>query len=101
MILNFKIIPSETTNMENFIPLNDQQDNLNINENNFPPSIAMNMMINSNVLNEEEQKKLEEREKEQIERRKKIKEKIQFELKKKEELREKAVEFLNDFQNKR
>ena len=45
--------------------------------------------------------RIKEREKEQIERRKKIEEKIQYELKKKEELRQKAIEYLNDFQNKR
>jgi hypothetical protein len=57
--------------------------------------------MNTNILNEEEQKRIEEREAEQIKRRKKIEEKIQFELKKKEELKEKAVQFLNEFMNKR
>jgi hypothetical protein len=96
--------PSENTNMENFIPMKEQEDNIDFNQNINPESNnmnMMNMMMNTNVLDEEEQKRIEEREKEQIERRKKIEEKIQFELKKKEELRQKAIEFLNDFSNKR
>ncbi len=96
--------PSENTNMENFIPMKEQEDNIDFNQNINPESNnmnMMNMMMNTNVLDEEEQKRIEEREKEQIERRKKIEEKIQYELKKKEELRQKAIEYLNDFQNQR
>ena len=65
-----------------------------------PLSSEMNLM-NTNILNEEEQKRIEEREAEQIKRRKKIEEKIQFEVKKKEEVKEKAIQFLNEFMNKR
>ena len=57
-----------------------------------PLSNEMNLM-NTNILNEEEQKRIEEREAEQIERRKKIEEKIQFELNKKEEEIEKQFNF--------
>jgi hypothetical protein len=71
--------------------------NMNNNDmNNF------NNMMNMNVeIDEEEQKRIEEREKEQVERRKKIEEKMSFELKKKEELRKKASEYLNNFMNER
>ena len=57
-----------------------------------PFSNEMNLM-NTNILDEEEQKRIEEREKEQNERRKKIEEKIQFELNKKEEEIEKQFNF--------
>ena len=57
-----------------------------------PFSNEMNLM-NTNILDEEEQKRIEEREAEQIERRKKIEEKIQFELNKKEEEIEKQFNF--------
>ena len=54
-----------------------------------------------NEIDEEEQKRIQERENEANERRKKIEEKINLELEKKNELRNKAVEFMNDFEEKR
>ena len=89
---------TEEPKEQNFISMNNE--NNEFTQFNNPLSIENNMM-NNNILDEEEQKRIEEREAEQIERRKKIEEKIQFELKKKEELKEKAVQFLNEFMNKR
>jgi hypothetical protein len=65
-------------------------------QNNF-----MNMYNMNNEIDEEEQKRINQRQEEANERRKKIEEKINYELKKKEELREKAVKYLNDFMNER
>ena len=96
--------PSENTNMENFIPMKEQEDNIDFNQNINPESNNMNMMDMNNMnyeIDEEEQKRINDRQEEANERRKKIEEKRNYELKKKEELREKAVEYLNDFMNKR
>ena len=89
---------TEQSNDQNFIWMN--KENNKFIEFDNPLSNEMNLM-NTNILNEEEQKRIEEREAEQIKRRKKIEEKIQFELKKKEEVKEKAIQFLNEFMNKR
>ena len=82
-------------NMNNLNDMNNYND-MNIGNANMDFNNMMNIPID-----EEEQKRLEEREKEQMERRKKIEEKINFELKEKEKLREKASEYLNNFMNER
>ena len=82
-------------NMNNLNDMNNYND-MNIGNANMDFNNMMNVPID-----EEEQKRLEEREKEQMERRKKIEEKINFELKEKEKLREKASEYLNNFMNER
>ena len=82
-------------NMNNLNDMNNYND-MNIGNANMDFNNMMNVPID-----EEEQKRLEEREKEQMERRKKIEEKINFELKEKEKLREKASEYLNNFMNQR
>ena len=96
--------------MNNLNDMNDLNDMNNINNmndlnnmnnlNNMNSNINLNNMMNVPI-DEEEVKRLEEREKEEIERRKKIEEKINFELQKKKELREKASEYLNNFMNER
>ena len=82
-------------NMNNLNDMNNYND-MNIGNANMDFNNMMNVPID-----EEEVKRLEEREKEQMERRKKIEEKINFELKEKEKLREKASEYLNNFMNQR
>ena len=52
-------------------------------------------------IDEEEMKRQQDRLNEENERRKKIEEKHSIELSKKNELREKAVEYINDFEEKR
>ena len=74
----------------------DSMPEINNAQNNF-----MNMYNMNNEIDEEEQKRINQRQEEANERRKKIEEKINYELKKKEELREKAVKYLNDFMNER
>ena len=75
-------------NNNNFIPMTDNNNNNN------------NEIFNqfTQAVNEEEQKRIALREEEANERRKKIEEKISLELKLKNEFREKASNFMIDFE---
>ena len=85
---------------------NEVQSNFDLeNNNNFIPMTDENNNNNNDVFNqftqatnEEEQKRIALREEEANERRKKIEEKISLELKLKNEFREKASNFLIDFE---
>ena len=65
----------------------------------IPPQ--MDSIIQSAPLDEKEIQRQQDRMKEENERRQKKEEKINLELQKKNELRSKAVEYINDFENKR
>lgn len=77
----------EKKEQEDFTPIQDE-----------PQSTAQPEMMTTNVIDEEEQERINKRNEEEAERRKKITEKMDLELKVKNERREKAVEFLNDFE---
>ena len=101
----------DITGESDFQPVEDQIENNNNNDfNNFmnmdnkadmgPSSTALPELDYNTMgeIDEEEQKRIEERKKEEEERRKKIEEKINYELQIKNENREKAVKFMNEFE---
>ena len=92
------------TNLDDMLNMNfqsnPQQQNLNFDSN----MNNMNMNLNNNLNNqvdEEEQKRLEAREKEAQERREKINQKIQKEEQLRNEIRKKASEYMVEFEQKR
>lgn len=107
--------PQNNENIQNSDPFQGEPKN---NENNMNSGSIQdlgnqNSQINNNmqsntqnpqqqeVIDEAEIQRQQDRMKEENERRQKIEEKINLELKLKNELREKAVEFMNDFEKKR
>lgn len=84
-----------------------QNQNNNFNPMDMPQTIEGNdnfspiMDFNNNPqpeIDEEEQKRIQDRENEEKERRKKIEEKMELEIKLKNENREKAMEFIQQFE---
>ena len=85
---NFDFVQeSNPENNNNFVPMTDNNNNNTEIFNQFTQPV-----------NEEEQKRIALREEEANERRKKIEEKISLELKLKNEFKEKASEFMIDFE---
>lgn len=85
---------------------NTNNNNVNNNNDPFTPQTTQNVFEQVQPqpieqIDEEEMKRQQDRLNEENERRKKIEEKHSIELSKKNELREKAVEYINDFEEKR
>lgn len=113
--------PTSTTQQENPIPLTEQIQNNNNEEEKFQPfqeetgnsqkndfANFDNMMMNENFninqnqkVDSEEQKRLEDRQREAEERRAKITQKIEEEERLRQEIRKKAAEYLLEFETQR
>lgn len=93
------IEPNQSDNAFDFVDnsnvVNNDNNNQQINSNVFEP------VQNIPEVDEAEIQRQNDRMKEENERRQKIEEKMSLELQKKNELKEKAVEFINDFEKKR
>ena len=91
--------PNQSNNTFDFVDnsnvVNNDNNNAQINANVFEP------VQNVPQVDEAEIQRQNDRMKEENERRQKIEEKMSLELQKKNELKEKAVEFINDFEKKR
>ena len=101
--------PQQNTDGFDFLnsiePQNTENNNVNNNNNPFQSNSQVTQpvfdQVQSQPIDEEEIKRQQDRLNEENERRKKIEEKHSIELSKKNELREKAVEYINDFEEKR
>lgn len=78
---------------DNFMQMNNP---INMASSDMTPT--MGFSDKTQEIDEEEQKRIEARKQEEDERRKKIEEKINYELNVKTELREKAVQYVNEFE---
>ena len=103
--------PQQNTDGLDFLnstePQTTNNNNTNINNNPFQSNPQVQNVFEQvqpqpiEQIDEEEMKRQQDRLNEENERRKKIEEKHSIELSKKNELREKAVEYINEFEEKR
>ena len=101
--------PQQNTDGLDFLnstePQTTNNNNTNINNDPFQSNPQVQNVFEQvqpiEQIDEEEMKRQQDRLNEENERRKKIEEKHSIELSKKNELREKAVEYINDFEEKR